>query len=184
MLTEKELKRFSKFLSYVLRHKPEQIGIELDSQGWTNVDTLITKANLHDVGLDKDILKTMVETNSKKRFAFDETFKNIRASQGHSIKIDLGYENQKPPDILYHGTSEKSVPEILKTGLDKRDRQSVHLSANAETAKEVGSRHGKPFIFKILAGKMHEDNFEFFLSANGVWLTDNVPVKYLLPIER
>ena len=171
--------QISKFLSLVLRHKPETIGIQLDTNGWTDVDLLIKKSNAYGVKLDKEILAHIVETNSKKRFAFNETLGKIRASQGHSVEIELGYTNQKPPEILYHGTGEKSVQLILKTGLVKRNRQHVHLSSDIETAVKVGQRHGKPFVFNVLAEQMYNDKFEFYLSDNGVWLTDNVPVKYL-----
>ena len=179
MISKKQITHISKFLSLVLRHKPETIGIELDQNGWTDVDTLLKNSNNYGIKFDKEILKHIVETNSKKRFAFNETFDRIRASQGHSIEIELGYTSQKPPEILYHGTSEKSVQSILDTGLEKQSRQQVHLSADIETGIKVGQRHGKPFVFKVLAEQMYNDKFEFFISDNGVWLTDNVPAKYL-----
>src|SRR5215203_5941593 len=115
MISEKQIIQISKFLSLVLRHKPETIGIELDQNGWADVDTLLKNSNSYGIRFDKEILKHVVETNSKKRFAFNETFDRIRASQGHSIEIELGYTSQKPPEILYHGTSEKSVQSILDT---------------------------------------------------------------------
>lgn len=179
MISEKQITHISKFLSLVLRHKPETIGIELDQNGWTDVDTLLKNSNSYGIKFDKEILKHIVETNSKKRFAFNETFDRIRASQGHSIEIELGYTSKMPPEILYHGTSEKSVQSILDTGLEKQSRQQVHLSADIETAIKVGQRHGKPFVFKVLAEQMYKDKFEFFISDNGVWLTDTVPTKYL-----
>lgn len=169
----------SKFLSLVLRHQPETIGIHLDHNGWTDVDELIEKSNIYGVKFDRETLNHIVETNPKKRFAFNDTFDKIRASQGHSIEIELGYTNQKPPEILYHGTGEKSVQSIIDTGLEKRSRQHVHLSSDIETAIKVGQRHGKPYVFKVLAGQMYNNNFQFFISDNGVWLTDNVPTKYL-----
>lgn len=169
----------SKFLSLVLRHQPETIGIQLDQNGWTDVTELIEKSNNYGVKFDRETLNHIVDTNSKKRFAFNETLDKIRASQGHSIEIELGYTNQKPPEILYHGTGEKSVQSIIDTGLEKRSRQHVHLSTDIETAIKVGQRHGKPFVFKVLAEQMYNDNFQFYISDNGVWLTDNVPTKYL-----
>lgn len=169
----------SKFLSLVLRHQPETIGIELDQNGWTDVSNLIEKTNKYGIKLDRETLNHIVVTNAKKRFAFNDTLDRIRASQGHSVEIELGYENQKPPEILYHGTSEKSVQSILNTGLEKRNRQHVHLSNDIETAMKVGQRHGKPFVFKVLAEQMYNDDFRFFISDNGVWLTDDVPIKYL-----
>lgn len=169
----------SRFLSLVLRHKPETIGIELDPQGWVDVEILIQRTNEYGIELKRERLDHIVATNLKKRFAYNENGDRIRASQGHSVEVDLGYEAQEPPEILYHGTGEKWVDSILKTGLDKKSRSHVHLSADLETAKIVGSRHGKPFIFLIRADEMHAAGFQFFLSENGVWLTDKVPVNYI-----
>ena len=183
MINEKQLVEISKFLSLVLRHKPETIGIQLNENGWTDVDKLIEKSNSYGIKFDKEILTLVVGTNSKKRFAFNETLDKIRANQGHSVNIELGYINQKPPEILFHGTGEKSVQSILSSGLEKRSRQHVHLSSDIETAVKVGQRHGRPVVFKVFAEQMHIDNFEFFLSDNGVWLTDNVPTKYLKIID-
>jgi putative RNA 2'-phosphotransferase len=179
MISEKQITHISKFLSLVLRHQPETIGIKLDQNGWTDVDTLLKKSNSYGIKIDNETLRHIVETNSKKRFAFNDTRDKIRASQGHSVEIELGYRNQKPPEILFHGTGEKFVPSIIETGLDKRSRQHVHLSSDLDTAIKVGRRHGKPFVFKVLAEEMYYDNFQFFISNNGVWLTDNVPTKYL-----
>ena len=179
MINEKQATHISKFLSLVLRHQPETIDIELDQNGWADVDLLIEKANNYGVKFDIETLKHIVETNSKKRFAFNDSFNKIRASQGHSIDIELGYTNQKPPEILYHGTSVKSVQSIIYTGLEKRNRQHVHLSSDIKTAIKVGQRHGNSFVFIVLSEQMYYEKFEFFFSANGVWLTDNVPTKYL-----
>jgi putative RNA 2'-phosphotransferase len=179
MISDKQIKHISKFLSLVLRHQPETIGIKLDQNGWADVTELIEKANIYGIKIDQAVVNYIVTTNSKKRFAFNDTSDKIRASQGHSVKIELGYKNQKPPEILFHGTSEISVQSILKIGLEKRNRQHVHLSADRETAIKVGQRHGKPFVFEVLAEQMYNDNFQFFISDNGVWLTENVPTKYL-----
>jgi len=179
MLSEKESTKISKFLSLVLRHQPEVIGLMLDENGWADVGELMAKCNANGHKIDIDALKHVVETNNKKRFAFNATFDKIRASQGHSIEIDLGYAATLPPKTLYHGTATKSVGGILLTGLEKRSRQHVHLSKDIETAAKVGQRHGKVFIFEVDAGQMQADGFEFYISENGVWLTDNVPVKYL-----
>ncbi len=184
MISEKQQTRISKFLSLVLRHKPETIGIELDQNGWIDINQLIEKSNKYGIQFDRETLNHIVATNSKKRFAFNDKFDKIRASQGHSIEIELGYTNQKPPKILFHGTSEKSVQSILGNGLKKQNRQHVHLSSNIETANKVGQRHGKPHIFKVFAEQMFNDNFKFFISENGVWLTDNVPEKYLSGQEK
>ncbi|HMR88535.1 MAG TPA: RNA 2'-phosphotransferase [Saprospiraceae bacterium] len=179
MISAKQEIRISKFLSLVLRHKPEIIGINLDQNGWTDVNILIKQSNDYGVNFDFEVLKHIVASNSKKRFAFTDGFDKIRASQGHSIDIELGYSNQEPPEVLYHGTSERSVESILLSGLEKRNRQHVHLSIDIETAIKVGQRHGKPQIFEVRSQQMFKDKFEFFISDNGVWLTDNVPAKYL-----
>jgi len=179
MISEKENIKTSKFLSLVLRHQPELIGLKLDENGWVNVDELIKKTNNHGIRLDLETLDLIVNTNNKKRFAFNETLDKIRASQGHSVEIDLGYTAKVPPEILYHGTATKNVDSILKSGIEKRDRHHVHLSSDVETAIKVGQRHGKIFIFEVHAGQMHDDNFKFYISENGVWLTENVPAKYL-----
>lgn len=179
MISEKEITHISKFLSLVLRHQPQTIGIQLDQNGWTDIKELLEKANNHGVQLDREVLNHIVATNSKKRFAINDALDKIRASQGHSIEIELGYINQKPPEILFHGTGENSVQSILAKGLEKQSRQHVHLSSDIETAIKVGQRHGKPFVFNVLAEQMYNDNFVFFISDNGVWLTDCVPPNYL-----
>lgn len=179
MIGEKQQTHISKFLSLVLRHKPETIGIQLNQNGWVDISELIEKSNKYGVQFDRETLNHIVATNSKKRFAFHDTLDMIRASQGHSIAIELAYTNQKPPEILFHGTSKKSVQSILEKGIERQNRQHVHLSSDIETAIMVGQRHGKPIVFEVLAGQMYKDGFQFFISDNGVWLTDNVPTKYL-----
>jgi putative RNA 2'-phosphotransferase len=179
MIDEKESKRISKFLSLVLRHQPGKIGIKLDEQGWTDTAILISQLRLNGVSIDMPILQYIVDTNPKKRFALDEKGDRIRANQGHSVDVDLGYSTQTPPVILFHGTSQTAVASILETGLDKRSRHHVHLSAVVETALQVGQRHGTPVIFEVLAGEMFADGFLFYLAENGVWLTETVPVRYL-----
>lgn len=179
MITKEESTRLSKFLSLVLRHKPETIGIELDANGWADVNTLLENINRSGRSIDFDTLQFIVETNAKQRFALNATQDKIRANQGHSVQIELGYNTQVPPDILFHGTGEKSVDGILQVGLERRNRHHVHLSADVPTAIQVGQRHGKPFIFEVRSGQMHQEGHLFYLSDNGVWLTDHVPVKYL-----
>lgn len=178
-MDNKNVIRISKFLSLVLRHQPELIGIELDQQGWVDVTVLIKQLNVHDTSIDRELLDHVVETNSKKRFAFSEDKNYIRASQGHSVSIALGYPPQTPPDILFHGTGEKSVASILSMGLQKQGRQHVHLSQYTQTAIEVGGRHGKPVVFTVQAGEMHLAGYLFYLSENKVWLTDHVPVQFI-----
>ena len=179
MLTNKKTTQLSKFLSLILRHKPETINATLDSEGWISVEELLDKIKAHGQEMSRDELNHIVETNSKKRFAFDASGTKIRASQGHSIAVNLGYEAQAPPTLLYHGTATKHVDAILKEGLDKRNRQHVHLSADLDTARQVGQRHGKVVILKVQAQLMHTQGYKFFLSKNGVWLTDKVPVEFI-----
>jgi putative RNA 2'-phosphotransferase len=183
-MNEKQKNNSSRFLSLVLRHKPETIGIQLDENGWVSVDILLKKMNTFGKKIDFKSLENMVETNNKKRFAFNEDKTKIRANQGHSIKVKLGYEAQKPPKILFHGTASRFVESILRTGLEKRNRHHVHLSKDKDTAINVGSRHGKPVIFEVMAEEMYENGSEFFISQNGVWLTDNVPSEYLRLIQN
>lgn len=166
-------------MSLVLRHKPDEIGLEMDDQGWVKVDELIIKMNQNGLRVDKDIINTVVETNDKKRFAFNTDKSLIRASQGHSIEVDLDLPVAVPPNILYHGTTSRFLDSILRTGLQKQNRQHVHLSVTIETAQAVGSRHGKPVILTINAKAMHEAGFKFYLSENKVWLTETVPVEYI-----
>ncbi len=169
--------KLSKLLSLVLRHSPETIGISLDKGGWVNVDVLLKALNSSGKSVSREQLQEVVNTNNKKRFCIDGN--KIRASQGHSVQVDLGYEPASPPDILYHGTTQKFIESIFETGLDKGERHQVHLSKDLETAISVGSRRGKPVILEVKAGDMFNDGFIFHVSENGVWLTDHVPVKYL-----
>jgi putative RNA 2'-phosphotransferase len=179
MLTEKETIKLSKFLSLVLRHRPELIGIVLDDQGWVAVAELRKKAATFGNLFSLAELAYVVETNNKKRFAFNGDRRKIRASQGHSIDVDLGYEPQMPPEILYHGTTTGHIESILKSGLHKRNRTHVHPSFDQETAIKVGRRHGNPVVFEVAAGSMRKSGHLFYLSGNGVWLTDKVPKEYL-----
>lgn len=168
MLTEKETTHISKFLSLVLRHKPETIGVTLDENGWVSVDTLLEKMSTSGTKIDIETLKYIVDTNAKKRFAFNEDLTLIRASQGHSVTIDLGYTPQQPPEILYHGTAITNIESILQHGLEKRERHHVHLSSDIATATNVGSRHGKPIVFEVASARMHTDGYTFIVSENKV----------------
>ncbi|MBL0742048.1 RNA 2'-phosphotransferase [Chryseolinea lacunae] len=184
MITEKETVRISKFLSLVLRHQPETIQITLDENGWTDVAVLLDRLKAHGLSVSKEILQHVVDTNSKKRFAFNDNQTKIRASQGHSVSVDLDYAPQTPPDILYHGTSTTALESIFKTGLEKRQRHHVHLSADKETARTVGQRYGKAVVLTVDTGAMHREGYAFYVSENAVWLTDHVPANYLkLPEE-
>ncbi len=179
MLPEKEIVRISKFLSLVLRHQPSKIGILLDENGWTEVNALIQQANKNGVQLSREVLELVVETNNKKRFAFNADKTKIRANQGHSIAVDLNYMPQTPPAILFHGTSARALKSILATGLQKQNRHHVHLSTDVITARSVGQRHGKPVVLQVDAEAMAQNGYLFYLSENQVWLTEQVPTEYL-----
>ncbi|MBR9859403.1 RNA 2'-phosphotransferase [bacterium] len=183
-MTTSSEKQISKLLSLVLRHSPETIGIELDQQGWTNVNHLITKVNEYGTEIKLDQLKAVVANSDKQRFSFNEDGTKIRANQGHSVPIDLGFIAKNPPPFLYHGTATKNKESILQFGLKKQARHHVHLSKDIETAVRVGQRHGKPIIFKISTKLMLEKGHEFYESANGVWLTEAVPAEFLIILEK
>ncbi len=172
-------KSTSKFISLILRHKPETIGITLDEHGWANVDELIEGISKTQP-FGREMLDEIVATDEKGRYSFNEDKTLIRANQGHSISVDVELEEKEPPEILYHGTGEKYVASIDEQGLISKSRLYVHLSLDEETAKKVGSRHGKPVIYIVKSGQMSRDGIPFFLSANGIWLVKEVPVTYLV----
>ena len=172
---DKRLVSASKHISLILRHKPESAGLTLDNEGWCDVHDLLVA-----VGLDMGELVQVVAENDKKRFAFNEDKTKIRASQGHSVDVDLKLDEQKPPQILYHGTKQEFLTGILKEGLDKRNRNHVHLSENIETAKIFSNRRkGRSELLEIASAQMRADGYKFYKSENGVWLTDSVPPKYI-----
>ena len=179
-MSAKDTIKIGKFLSLVLRHSPETIQLELDENGWANIQELIEKSKTKNIYLTKEELVDIVTNNDKQRYSLNDKKTMIRANQGHSISIDLELQSIIPPEILYHGTATRFVDSIQTLGLDKRARQFVHLSKDIETAEKVGSRHGKPIILIVRASQMVADGFEFFQSANGVWLTDSVPTKYIV----
>ena len=180
MNADKSLVSTSKFLSLVLRHQPEVIGMKLDDEGWLDIDELIDNANQRGNQISLELLHSVVATNDKKRFALSEDGLRIRASQGHSVTgVDLKLEEKAPPQSLYHGTVAAFIESIRSGGLQKRSRNHVHLSADETTATKVGSRRGKPVILHVAAAAMHQDGHQFFLSANDVWLVDAVPTRYL-----
>lgn len=178
-MNEKQSQRMSKFLSLILRHKPETVGVELDKNGWTEVETLLIKLNESGTKLDQSELAYLVNTSDKKRFAISECGKKIRANQGHSIKIDLAYDPAEPPEFLFHGTPLKVLSRIRANGLSKMKRHHVHMNAAPEPCIAVAQRYGKPVILKIHAARMHASGFAFFVSANQVWLTEKVPPEYI-----
>jgi len=180
-MNEKTAKSVSKFLSLVLRHSPETIGLKLDENGWADVEELIEKCNNKGSQnqMTAELLDYVVKNNDKKRFTFNDDKTKIRASQGHSISVELDLKEAEPSEFLYHGTVEKFLESIKKEGLQKMSRQHVHLSKDRETAIKVGSRRGIAQILTIKSGEMHKDGFKFYISENNVWLTDEVPVKYI-----
>jgi putative RNA 2'-phosphotransferase len=171
--------RLSKFLSLVLRHKPEEIGLTLDNGGWASVSDLLRACDAHGFSISLEELKAVVANNDKKRFSFSEDATLIRANQGHSIDIELGYRPTEPPATLYHGTAERFLNSIMERGLNKGKRRHVHLSKDVATALKVGQRHGKPAALRISSGQMHQEGHEFYLSENGIWLTDHVPPRFI-----
>ncbi|MGW4692645.1 RNA 2'-phosphotransferase [Kitasatospora cineracea] len=178
-MDEKRTVKTSKMLSRILRHDPGAIGITLDAAGWVEVDALLAALARHGRPLSRAELDHVVATNNKRRFAYSEDGRSIRASQGHTVEVDLGLPAATPPDVLFHGTAERALRYILAEGLRPMSRQDVHLSADTGTAVKVGSRHGRPVVLEVDAAAMARDGHEFRVSANGVWLTGPVPVQYL-----
>lgn len=174
----------SRFLSLVLRHQPQAAGIELDDAGWVEVDTLLQGLAASGHPLTRTELETLVQSNDKQRFSLSEDKRRIRANQGHSVEVDLGLSPASPPSTLYHGTVEKFLDSILAQGLTPGERHHVHLTADRHTAFKVGSRRGKAVILAIDASSMAREGYLFYLSANGVWLTDTVPTKFLKRLEQ
>lgn len=175
--------QLSKLLSLVLRHKPDEIGITLDPAGWVDVTTLLAALWRHGKPISLQDLQHVVASNEKQRFAFSDDGLRIRASQGHSLHIDLHLAPVTPPEILYHGTTDRFLPAIGQSGLQKMQRQHVHLSATIPAATSVGQRHGPPVVLQIRSGDMHRAGHLFYLSANAVWLTDSVPPQFIAPLS-
>ena len=171
------------YISLILRHKPQVIGITLDEHGWANVDELIEGVS-KTYPLTKESLEQIVAEDKKQRYSFNEDKTLIRANQGHSIPVDVELPETEPPEILYHGTAEKFEADIDRMGLIPKSRLYVHLSGDIDTAINVGKRHGKPVIYEVSSGKMHRDGIVFYRSVNGVWLTKSVPVEYLKKIQK
>lgn len=176
-MDNKDLTKLSKYFSFLLRHKPEEIGLKLDAEGWASVEELILKTSKYN--LTNEIIDIVVETNDKQRFNLSEDKKRIKANQGHSIDVDLNLEPIEPPEFLLHGTAERFIKSILSEGLQKQKRHHVHLSESNAVATTVGRRYGKLVLLEINTKKMHEDSFLFFKTANNVWLVDKVPTEYI-----
>lgn len=169
--------RVSKFLSRHLRHRPADIGLTLDEGGWVDVEDLLAACARHGVVITRDELEHVVESNDKRRFTMDGN--RIRANQGHSVEVDLGLVPVKPPQLLYHGTVAANLAKIRAEGLRPMARHDVHLSSDVDTATRVGSRRGKPVVLTVQAEAMYDEGYEFWISANGVWLVAEVPPRFL-----
>jgi putative RNA 2'-phosphotransferase len=169
----------SKFLSFVLRHQPDAIGLRLDSEGWVAIDALIAAANADGKRVDRALIDEVVVTNDKQRFAISDDGLRIRAVQGHSsAQVDIQYAEKTPPEFLYHGTASRFLLSINKKGLIAGARHHVHLSQDATTAVQVGARHGMPVVLTVQAARMHAAGFRFYQADNGVWLTEHVPISF------
>lgn len=177
-MISKEDMRISKFISLILRHKPEEIGLTLDEYGYANTSDLIKGLNRKGYRVTISDIERIVEDDDKQRYSFNEDKTKIKANQGHSIAVNLELQDIEPPKVLYNGTATRFSESICKEGIKKQGRQYVHLSADVETATKVGKRHGELVIFKINSEQMYQDGYKFFLSENKVWLTDYVPIKY------
>ena len=178
-MNEKDKTKISKLLSLILRHSPGTIGLQLDDHGWADVQQLLSKSAGNGRRFSREELEEVVATNDKQRFSFNDDKTKIRASQGHSIEVELQLEEKAPPELLYHGTVERFLQSIQSQGLLKMNRQHVHLSQDRATAEKVGSRRGSAIILTVRSREMNEAGFAFYLSVNGVWLTDRVPVEYI-----
>jgi putative RNA 2'-phosphotransferase len=178
-MNAEQTKKTSKFLSLVLRHQPERIGIELDESGWVRIDTLLSAMDDHGRPLTRETLQFVVDNNDKQRFSISPDGTRIRANQGHSVEVDLGYEPSIPPEILYHGTPRQFVELIRRDGLHKMRRHHVHLHEEIATATAVGNRRGKAVLLKVRAQAMHAAGHVFYVTANHVWLTDYVPSEFI-----
>lgn len=178
-LDVKQTRRISKFLSLVLRHQPQTIGIKLDFAGWVDIDDLLKAMARGGKGITREQLEHVVSSNDKQRFTINEEGTQIRAKQGHSVSVDLGYQPAEPPEFLCHGTPERFVPLIQAGGIKKMQRHHVHMHPDQSLAKEVGSRRGKPVLLVIRAAEMHRAGHEFFVTENEVWLTDHVPPEFI-----
>jgi len=179
ILDEDRARGISRFMSYVLRHHPEEINLQLDPAGWADVGQLLDGMSRDGRTVTREMLDYVVDTNSKQRFVYSEDGLRIRATQSHSFDVELGYEPAEPPEILYHGTTKKAVFSIERQGLTRQKRHHVHLHVDTETSLDVGGRRGKPALLVVRALEMHQAGFKFYVSPNNVWLTDHVPPEFI-----
>ena len=182
-MNESQQKRVSKNLSYVLRHRPDTVGLELLEGGWVDIEVLLDAMKRTGKALSLEMLQKVVAENNKQRFEFSADGSQIRARQGHSVEIDLGYEPTSPPAVIYHGTATRNLDSIFADGLQKGRRHHVHLSTNKETMIQVAMRHGKPVLLAVDAARMSDAGCEFYVTGNDVWLTDHVSPEYLSIVE-
>lgn len=175
-MDERRLIRMSKLLSKVLRHDPSIADVEPDGRGWVDVNAL-----LDGLGWDRDLLEevTRPRPGRKDRFELSADGRRIRARYGHSIPVELGYEDVEPPEVLYHGTADRNVDAILREGVSSMRRQLVHLSEDVDSARQVGGRHGRPVILEIDAAGMAEDGIGFHRLPGGIWLAPEVPPRHI-----
>ena len=183
-MNKMEKENLSKFISLILRHKPETIEIKLDSAGYAKVDELISGIQKSGKEIDIFILEEIVSSDNKQRYSFSEDKTKIRANQGHSIQVDIGLKKKNPPNVLYHGTSKRFLESIIREGIKPMSRLYVHLSKDIETARSVGVRHGEPVVLQINTKTMSELGYDFYLSENDVWLTEYVPSEYIRIIRE
>ena len=177
----KRLIDVSKIISYALRHRPDEFGLSLDKEGWVDFEVFCRAlaSYKHPVYVDKETIEKIIAESDKKRFELTDG--KIRATYGHSIDAKKKKKKSIPPNILFHGTSHKAYDLIRKEGLKPMNRQYVHLSVDAATARKVGSRHDRnPVILAINSSKMYSDGFKFFHSTNdGTWMCESVPSSYI-----
>lgn len=180
-MTDNELTKTSKFLSYILRHHPEAIDLKLDEHGWADVDSLVEKADRGGRSLTREKLMKVINSSTKSRFTLSEDKKYIRAGYGHSIDVDLSLTPVTPPRVLFHGTARKNLESIKKQGIHSGSRNFVHLSGHEEDAQTVGQRHGHPVVLSVEAGKMHRSGYPFYRSESetGIWLVEKVPPEFI-----
>ena len=178
------LKKVSKMMSYVLRHRPDEVGIELGGGGWIEIKTLLAALGKSGTSVTRELFDRVVSENDKQRFEISDDGLRVRARQGHSVAVDLGYEPADPPSVLYHGTATRFLDSILASGLVKGERHHVHLSTDKQTMLAVAIRHGKPVMLEIDSAKMQADGYAFYVTGNHVWLTDHVPTAYLRVVDR
>ncbi len=178
-MSKTEYTGISKRLSYVLRHRPDSIGVQLDDAGWVEIEQLLDGLALHGMAISLELLTEVVDTNPKQRFEFSSDRSLLRARQGHSVSVDLGYEPVVSPERLFHGTPISSLDSILKTGLQKRRRHHDHMSTDRQLMLEVDRSRGTQLLNHIKSGQMQTDGYDFYVTGNNVWLTDHVPPEYL-----